>query len=234
MRPRRPLPGAAAPLAFRVSLACVAFAVGVLLAPTALAHVAIQLHIERPASGARVGPHAELVVYAQPMLFGVPETTFVVELDGRPLDPRTGRPGPAPRPVHIVAGRRVTVPLRGLGEGRHELTLRYRPDRDALPLETSVTFVVGRSGSRPLWPLAGAGLGLAVLGGATAARRRRSGHGRRGYAARGRRPPSPTAVPTNSSAEAASPPSTQGPGAGASGAASGTPRGGPPPSMERS
>lgn len=170
-------------LARRALLAAVAFSVGLLAAPPALGHVAIQLHIERPARGARVGPDTELVVYAQPMLFGVPETTFVVELDGQPLDPRTGRPGPAPRPLRIRADRRVTVPLRGLAAGRHELTVRYRPDRDALPLEASVTFEVVEEvggvapGGRLLWPLAGAGLGLAALAGAVAARRQRRSAG---------------------------------------------------------
>jgi hypothetical protein len=196
----------------------------------ARAHVAIQLHIERPRPGERVGPDAQLVVYAQPMLFGVPETTFVVRLDGRPLDPATGAPAARPTPVRIEAGRRVRLLLRDLSPGPHLLTVRYRPDRDALPLEASVRFVVGGGGASP-WPFAGAGLGAAALAAAGVLRARRRGPS----AARARPSPRPATEPTNRSTAAAAPPRIQGPTAGEVGARpTAGPPAGPPPSTERS
>jgi hypothetical protein len=87
-------------------------------------------------------------VFAQPFLGGVDGTSFSVDLDGRPLDPGTGRhvSTPVESPIRVEETR--SIQLHGLAEGEHTLMVTYRPDVDQPPEEVSVTFVV--EGSSPL------------------------------------------------------------------------------------
>jgi hypothetical protein len=111
------------------------------------AHVAIRLLITSPGEGDRVRADPVVEVFAQPFLGGVDGTTFSVELDGRPLDPVTGRPASTPVETSIRVEETRSIRLHGLAEGEHTLTLTYRPDVDEPPREASVTFVVAGSSS---------------------------------------------------------------------------------------
>lgn len=113
-----------------------------LLAGPVRAHVAIILLVVAPEDGATLGPDTELVVRAQPALNGVEETSFTVTLDGRPLDPGTGRLADDTRPIPIRLHETERIPLRGLEPGPHRVTVTYRPDVDAAPRKETVVFSV--------------------------------------------------------------------------------------------
>lgn len=63
-------------------------------------------------------------------------------IDGRPVDPRTGALIDLLRAVGIRATRTRRIPLSHADRGPHELTIRYQPDRDEAPVETSVSFTI--------------------------------------------------------------------------------------------
>lgn len=105
------------------------------------------------------------------MLLGIPEVRFTATVDGRPLDPATGRPADRPVPVPIRANQTRRLPLRGLAPGRHVLAVSYRPDTDAPTLATTVPVTVTAGQNRLACLVLPAG--LAVLLAAVAAVRRR-------------------------------------------------------------
>lgn len=123
-------------------LVCLAI---LLPATPAGAHVAIRLDIMAPQANQAISPDSELVVVARPMLLGVPKTTFTATLDGRPVDPATGRVTDQPVPVLIRVNETKRIPLRGLPAGTHAVGVAYRPDRDAPVLHSSVPVVVRAS-----------------------------------------------------------------------------------------
>lgn len=127
-------------------------ALGLVLAVALLAgpvqgHVAVILLVVAPEDGATVGPDTELVVRAQPALNGVEETSFTVALDGRPLDPSTGRPGERGPSIPIRLHETKRIPLRGLEPGAHRVTVTYRSDVHAAPRENTVVFTVAETAS---------------------------------------------------------------------------------------
>ncbi len=163
------------------------FAVIVSMVSPAAAHLAIRLDIRYPQPGAHVGHDVDVVVFAQPTLAGVAQTTYSATLDGHPLDPRTGRFVAQAEAPLIRANTDTRIPLRGLPRGPHELAIAYRPDADMPILHTSVAFTVGGGGSHGALlavVLAVVALGLmalAVLG----LRRRRSKQAQASASARG-------------------------------------------------
>lgn len=134
------------------------------MARPAEAHVAIRLLITSPSEGDRVGAELVAEVFAQPFLGGVDGTTFSVDLDGRPLDPGTGRHVSTPVETPIRVEETKSIRLHGLAEGEHTLMVTYRPDVDEPPEEESVTFVV--VGSSPLLAggIAAGAIVVAILG----------------------------------------------------------------------
>jgi hypothetical protein len=134
------------------------------MAGRAEAHVAIRLLITSPGEGDRVGADLVAEVYAQPFLGGADGTNFSVDLDGRPLDPGTGRHVSTPVETPIRVEETRSIQLHGLAEGEHTLTVTYRPDVDEAPEEASVTFVV--EGSSPLLAggIAAGAIAVAILG----------------------------------------------------------------------
>jgi hypothetical protein len=132
----------------------------------AAAHVAIRLDIRSPAPDATVDSNVSVIVVAQPTLAGVDHVAFTAALDGRPVDPRTGRRVTETRPMKIPASSSRTIPLRNLPSGRHEITLRYRPDLDEQPSVASVRFTVRRAAGQGR--LVGIVAGTATLLGAGA------------------------------------------------------------------
>lgn len=130
---RRVATGAAAVLA--------ALSASVLTAPGASAHLAIRLDIRAPEDGAKVGPHSELVVYAQPTLAGVDHTSFRVILDGHSIDPATGKPTSDDTTTNIEVSTSRRTPL-DLSPGTHRIAIEYRPDIDEPVRDVSVDFTV--------------------------------------------------------------------------------------------
>jgi len=141
----------------------------------ASAHIVIRLDIRAPQPGALVGRDTDVVIYAQPMLAGVQETTFLVSLDGHSIDPVSGQRQPQPVPTVIRVLSAVRVPLRGLAAGPHLLTVSYQPDLHMLLMTASVSFRVGARGSHGALFLALGGVaGVAVLTAGLFVLRRRS------------------------------------------------------------
>lgn len=126
----------------------VAVACSVVLAAPASAHLAIRLDIRSPEDGAKVGRHTELVIFAQPTLAGVDHTLFTVSLDGRPIDPVTGKAAAEDGQGTIAVSTTHRVPL-DLTSGRHHVVVEYRPDIDEPPRQVSVDFEVRVGKSAP-------------------------------------------------------------------------------------
>jgi len=107
----------------------------------AAAHLAIRLDIRTPEDGAKVGPHFELEVYAQPTLAGVDHTTYRVIVDGRSIDPATGKPTSNDTVTNIEVSTSRRTPLT-LSPGSHHLAVEYRPDIDEPVRDVSIDFTV--------------------------------------------------------------------------------------------
>lgn len=154
----------------------VAVLLGGLAVRPAQAHVPIVLLVLAPKADQTVAADPEVVIYAQRMLGGIDQVAYTLALDQHPIDPASGRPANSPRPGQIRASQQVRVPLHDLSPDEHRLTLRYRPDRDAPVVSTTVAFTVRPAAAGlPMVPVAvGLGLVLAAAAGATAwwARRR--------------------------------------------------------------
>ncbi|MGH2683384.1 MAG: hypothetical protein ACRDIX_09155 [Actinomycetota bacterium] len=133
----------------RLAVAGVLFALLMGSTAPAAAHIAIRLDIRAPQPGQRVPPDTSAVIFAQRMLGGRDRVDFTVTLDGRTLDPETGRVGGTGSPATIEVDQTLRIPLRSLATGSHALTVTYRPDTDAPILENSVEFVVGESSGAP-------------------------------------------------------------------------------------
>ena len=112
----------------------------------AAAHLAIRLDIRAPEDGSKIGPHSELVVYAQPTLAGVDHTTYRVILDGKSIDPVTGRPTSDDTTTNIEVSTSRRTPLN-LTTGSHHLAIEYRPDIDEPVRDVSVDFTVRKAKS---------------------------------------------------------------------------------------
>jgi len=121
--------------------ATAAFLFLVATAGPAAAHLAIRLDIRAPEDGSKVGPHTDLVVYAQPTLAGVDHTTYRVIVDGKSLDPKTGRPTSDDTVTNIEVSTSVRTPL-SLAPGTHHLAVEYRPDIDEPVRDVSIDFTV--------------------------------------------------------------------------------------------
>jgi hypothetical protein len=134
----------------------------------AAAHVAIRLDVMAPQANQTIGPDSELVIVARPMLLDIPELTFTPTLDGRPLDPATGRPADRPVPLPIRVNQTRRIPLRGLAPGSHVLAISYRPDTDAPTLATTVPVTVTAGRSRLARLALPAGLAVLLLAAAAA------------------------------------------------------------------
>jgi len=109
----------------------------------ASAHLAIRVDIRYPPPEARVGSDLDAILFAQPTLAGVAQTTYTLSLDGHPIDPASGRPESQVMASVIRVNTEVRVPLRHLSRGHHELVVAYRPDVDMPVFKTSVGFSVG-------------------------------------------------------------------------------------------
>jgi hypothetical protein len=136
------------------------------------AHLAIRLDIQAPEPDQHVDPDTEVVIFAQPTLAGVDHAAFTASLDGRPVDPVSGRPTPQPVSTEIRVSASTRIPLHGLSSGNHRFTISYRPDTDEPIKQSTVDFVVRkRRVSRLPW----VGLGAAALavGAALTVNRRR-------------------------------------------------------------
>jgi sensor c-di-GMP phosphodiesterase-like protein len=107
------------------------------------------------------------------MLLGIPEVTFTATVDGRPLDPATGRPADRPVPLPIRVNQTRRLPLRGLAPGRHVLAVSYRPDTDAPTLVTTVPVTVTAGQSRLTRLAVPAGLVVVLVAAAAVVWRRR-------------------------------------------------------------
>jgi hypothetical protein len=133
-------------------------------APDARAHVPIILVITSPQVGERVGTETELGVFAQAAIAGVEETSFTVDLDGRPLDPVSGLPAPVPVMVPIRVDQTKRIPVRDLADGEHTLTVTSQPHEGEPPQQGSVRFVAGTRGvGGVVAPALGIGAILAML-----------------------------------------------------------------------
>jgi hypothetical protein len=107
----------------------------------AAAHLAIRLDIRAPEDGSKVGPRTELEVYAQPTLAGVDHTTYRVILDGKSIDPATGKPTSNDTVTNIEVSTSRRTPLV-LTPGSHHLAVEYRPDIDEPVRDVSIDFTV--------------------------------------------------------------------------------------------
>lgn len=114
----------------------------VLTTGSAPAHLAVRLLILNPAEGGRVGADVVVRVQLQATLGGAESTTFVMRLDGTPIDADTGESQRQASPKVIRIGETVEVPLRALAPGRHEIVAEYRPDTDEPPRTARVAFIV--------------------------------------------------------------------------------------------
>jgi len=124
------------------------------------AHLAIRLDIQAPQPDQHVGPDTEVVIFAQPTLAGVDHVAFTASLDGRPVEPTSGRLTPQPVSTEIRVSTSTRIPLRGPTPGNHRFAISYRPDTDEPMRQTPVDFVVR---IRPRSPLPWVGLAAAVL-----------------------------------------------------------------------
>jgi len=148
---------------FRGGLASLAVALALVAAQASpvAAHLAIRLDIRSPQPGQQVGRDVDVVLFAQPTLAGVAQTTYTVSLDGRTVDPATGRLAPKATSAVIHVGSEARIPLRGLGRGGHVVMISYRPDADMPVVDTSVSFTAGGPGART--PLFSSTLPIAVV-----------------------------------------------------------------------
>lgn len=143
----------------------------------AAAHVAIRLDVMAPQTNQTIGPNdSELVIVARPMLLGIPEVTFTATVDGRPLDPATGRPADRPVPVPIRVNQTKRIHLRGLAPGRQVLAISYRPDTDSPTLVTTVPVTLTADQSRLARLALPAGLAVLLVAVAVAVVLRRRTH----------------------------------------------------------
>ena len=161
---REPLGVRASGILIALSSVVVAILLALSLGAPALAHVAIRLDIVSPQNGERVEGSPILRIAAAQTLGGVEGTTFAVRVDGRAIDPVTGRAVPKLRFVPIGANETVDVPLRDLSSGTHVAAIRYRPDEDEAPVEKKVSFIVAAGDDPgPILPLALAGVAVVAL-----------------------------------------------------------------------
>lgn len=155
----------------------VAVLLGGLAPRPAQAHVPIVLLVLAPKADQSVTADPEVAIYAQRMLGGIDQVAYTLTLDQHPIDPASGRSANGPRSGQIRAGQQARVPLHDLSPGNHRLALRYRPDRDAPVMSTTVAFTVrpAAAGLPTVPVIVGLGLVLAAATGVTAwwARRRR-------------------------------------------------------------
>ncbi len=165
----------------KLGLAALGVALLALWPGAATAHIAIVLLIRSPADGQHMGRNVSIVVVAQPALAGVNHTAFTAELDGRPVDPASGRITSESRSAVIKVGSTTTIPLRGLASGTHRFVIRYRADTDEPVTEKAVSLIVARSHGPRWWLVAASSAALLVVVAASAAlvRRTRSGRSRR-------------------------------------------------------
>ena len=131
-------------------IAALAFAAVVFAGSGAPAHLAVRLLILSPAEGARVGADVTVRVQLQATLGGAGSTTFVMRLDGTPVDPGTGEHQRQATQTMIRIGEAIEIPLRALAPGRHEIIAEYRPDADEPPRTERVTFIVDEPGASTL------------------------------------------------------------------------------------
>jgi hypothetical protein len=131
-----------------VGLGVLAMLALLLASRPAAAHVAIRLDIMASQANQTIGPDSELVMVARPILLGVPEASFIATVDGRPVDPATGRVTEQPVPVLIRVNETKRIPLRGLTPGGHAVGVTYKPDRDAPVLYSTVPVTVTPGQSR--------------------------------------------------------------------------------------
>lgn len=128
------------------TFAALALAASALAASSAPAHLAVRLLILSPADGARVSADVTVTVQLQATLGGADSTSFVMKLDGTLIDPDAGERQATEMPRVIRIGETVETPLRALAAGRHEVSVRYRPDIDEAPRTELVAFIVDASG----------------------------------------------------------------------------------------
>jgi hypothetical protein len=141
----------------------------------AAAHLAIRLDIRAPEDGSTVGPHTDLVVYAQPTLAGVDHTTYRVILDGKSIDPTTGRPTSNETVTNIEVSTSHRTPL-SLAPGTHHLAVEYRPDIDEPVRDVSIDFTVRKTKSTRWADALIAGAVMVAVGTFVAVRRVRRAH----------------------------------------------------------
>ena len=154
-------------------------AVVVLSAGPATAHIAILLEITQPQPGAQVGPDSDVVILAQRTLAGIDQVSYVGDLDGRPLDPATGRPTDTQTPWVIRAGQQQHITLHRLTAGLHRLSISYRPDTDEPVFHRSIDFtVIASTVHHRSWLPIEIGVAVVVAGAAMAVglRRRAAAH----------------------------------------------------------
>jgi hypothetical protein len=156
-----------------VGLGVLAMLALLLASRPAAAHVAIRLDVMAPQANQTIGPDSELVVVARPMLLGVPEVSFTATVDGRPLDPATGRVTDQPVPVLIRVNQTKRIPPRGLTPGSHAVGVTYRPDRDAPVLHSTVPVTVTPGQGRLARLAVPAGLAVVLVAAAAVVWRRR-------------------------------------------------------------
>ena len=148
----------------RLSLVVAAVAAVVLWPAVAVAHVGIVVVIRSPTDGQDVGGDLSIDVAAQPALAGVDHATFTAELDGRPVDPASGRITTESVPAVIRVGATTRISLRGLVLGEHRFLIRYRADTDEPATQTAVSFVVVPSNGTRRWLIATSGAALLAVG----------------------------------------------------------------------
>lgn len=163
----------------RGGLASLAAAVALVAAQAApaAAHLAIRLDIRSPQPGQHVGRDVDVVLFAQPTLAGVAQTTYTVTVDGRTVDPAAGSFAPHATSAVIHVGTEARIPLRGLGRGGHVVTISYRPDADMAVVDTSVSFTAGGPGAHTPFLSSAAPFAVVLVGAALvllALRRHRS------------------------------------------------------------
>jgi hypothetical protein len=124
-----------------------ALAVLVANACPAAAHVRADLLIVSPAEGASVAAPVRIVVAAAEA-GGTASANFTLSVDGQPVD-RLGAmgSGAAFTSLSLTAGKSLTIPVRGLDDGVHQIKLVYAGDPDNAKPDIVRRFVVSKTGS---------------------------------------------------------------------------------------
>lgn len=155
-------------------LAAVTVGASISTATPALAHESADVQITSPTQGGEADDSLDVVLTAVSTGGDIGFANFTLSLDGRAVD-QNGKVGSAFTSLGVAAGETLTVPLRSVAAGSHELRVKYAADPDSAPKPDVVrTFTVTSSDSRSIVPAIAVGAVFVALIAASVVLRRRA------------------------------------------------------------